>query len=595
MKKRLDCLRIYAKSLHEIYLAAPGYAVLLFILIPLQSVLPVLLVVLSQALLTELTRQATTTATLVSWAIVLLLLCLFTPLVTMIQGLMTDKLVASINLRLMAHSSQLLGLAVFENSAYYDELEFIRSEAAWRPVNLIVFGLSVIRDTVTIVSYILLLSQFSWWIVVLIVVPAIPQALVAYRIQRSSFESMVDQSTDARKLQYYTEVLLTEKDAKEMRIFNAFPFFTNKYKRTYEKLHNQTRRIRTHQMSRSVVFVILDAVAVTISLVAVIHGIQTNQYQLSSLLAFTAAVTALAQTLSELVEGSSMLLDTLLYMQKYFHFLTLREPTEFHGTKQLPQGPLAVEFANVSFHYPQSDAEVLHQVSFKIAPGEKVAIVGENGSGKSTLVKLLANFYQVDQGAILVDGQPLTEVDVQQYRAHIRVAFQDFSKFLLPLRESVGIADTNNDADANIVTALTKAGLGDWLTKQAVGLDTQLGKRFPGGIELSGGQWQKIAVARAFLTNEKADLVILDEPTAAIDPNAEHDLYDQFSKLSANKTVLFITHRLSSVTMADRVLFIADGRVAGFATHAELMHDNPQYRHMYMTQAESYVKGSNPD
>ena len=584
-------IQLYSKSLSEFFKASPLYALIMFFLIPVQSILPAVIIASSQALLSALTTGNPITNSLIVWGISVTAARVFSPIVTLTQGLLTDRLVAHINSALMLHSKKLKGISAFETASYYDELEFIRSEASWRPVNLIVFGLSLLRDFLTAISYVVLLMQFQWWLTLLVVIPAIPQAFITYRIQQDAFETMVDRSPQSRKMQYYAQVLLTNTDAKEIRMFNAFDFFIKRYQTTFNQIHQQLKSVRFKQMRVSTFFAIVNGTALVVSLYFVVKGISSGQYQSASLLTFTAAVVAFGQNLGALVEETSLLYDSLLFMKKYYSFLHKPDTLTLARHGKDVRIPFEIEFKNVSFVYPETNNQVLQGISFKINAGEKIAIVGENGSGKSTIVKLLLRLYDPSQGTISINRVPLSSLDLDTYRNHIRVVFQDFSKFNLSLRESVQIADPQDGSDADVIRALDKASAYHSFINQGVTLDTHLGKQYEDGAEVSGGQWQKIAISRAFYMDNKAGLAILDEPTAAIDPRSEFEVYQHFSELSKNKTVVFVTHRLSSVLMADRVLFLKTGKLAGFAPHEILMKTNSEYASMYRMQAESYVKG----
>ncbi|MCZ2733930.1 ABC transporter ATP-binding protein [Lacticaseibacillus rhamnosus] len=593
VKTLANFLNLYWKSLREFFKASPLYATILFILVPIQSVLPAATIAGSQALLTALSHHDSPLAPAVVWSVSVIALGIAGPVVTLTQGLLTDQLVAHINLALMAHAKKLKGIATFETATYYDELEFIRSQASWRPVNLIVFGLDLLRGTLSIVSYIVLLSQFNFVVILLVLLPIIPQAIFTYKIQQDAFETMVDRSPQSRKMQYYAKTLLANTDAKEVRIFNAFDFFIKKYQHTFRQIHRRLSQVRLKQMRISGVYAFINGVALVASLYLVIVGIQNGNYPVASLLTFAVTVVSLSQSLGSLVESSSLLYDTLLFMQKYYQFLNKQDAlTTPQNAAALPDKPFAIEFRDVSFAYPETNHKtVLQHVNFKLDPGTTVAVVGENGSGKSTLVKLLLRLYDVSSGQILIDGTPIEQLNVDAYRHQIRVVFQDYSKFNLSLLESVGIADLPNFNAQNVELALKKASAWDNFSNQQIDLQTHFGKQYEDGIEISGGQWQKIAIARAFLNDDHAHLAILDEPTAAIDPRSEFEIYQHFAELSQNKTVLFVTHRLSSVTMADKVLFLKAGKVVGFAPHQVLMQTNAAYAEMYRMQAEGYVKG----
>ena len=278
-----------------------------------------------------------------------------------------------------------------------------------------------------------------------------------------------------------------------------------------------------------------------------------------------------------------MLYDTLLYMSNFFDFLALEEETSF-GNQEVPGEFDSLGFQNVSFTYPGADKATLSQVSFDMERGQKIALVGENGAGKSTLIKLLLGFYLADQGQVQFDGHNILDLDIDHYRQQFSAVFQDFAKFDLTVRENVALSRIDQVDDPHALQAsLQRGGIeeGDLLT-----LDQTLGKRFEDSRELSGGQWQKLALARAFYS--QAPILILDEPTAALDARAENQLVTKFLELAEDKTVLFVTHRLAMVKKADKVLVLKDGQVVGFDHHDQLLQHNAYYADLYALQADLY-------
>lgn len=262
------------------------------------------------------------------------------------------------------------------------------------------------------------------------------------------------------------------------------------------------------------------------------------------------------------------------------------------GTRPFPKQMGAIQFDHVSFKYRNQEVPALDQVSFTVQPGEKIAVVGENGAGKTTLVKLLTCFYPVQNGQITIDGVPLTDFDIEDLRANVGAVFQDFSKFLLPLGESIGLGAPNRMHDESVLAEATHAsGFDQVMRTKHLTMATQLGQQFAKGIDLSGGEWQKLAIARAFMA--ESQLLILDEPTAALDPRSEYEVYQPFIELAKGRTVFLITHRLAAVQLADKVLVMRNGRVVAFGTHAELMVTCPYYAELYRMQADGYQQTDN--
>ncbi|WP_125400241.1 ABC transporter ATP-binding protein, partial [Streptococcus gordonii] len=303
---------------------------------------------------------------------------------------------------------------------------------------------------------------------------------------------------------------------------------------------------------------------------------------------FSTSIIYSINSMARLVEDSSLLYDTLLYMENFFKFIEIEDElsTEVPITKTENNfGDDIIEFRNVNFSYSNNSDLVLSNVSFKIAEGEKIAIVGENGAGKTTLVKLLCAFYPNYSGDIIVNNKSLREYELTDYRKQITSIFQDFSKFDISLRENVALSDLSRIfKNEDITKALDKGRF----NMKDMSLDQVLGRKFDGGKELSGGEWQKVALSRAFFSN--APILILDEPTASIDAKAEYELFQDFLQLTQGKTVFYITHRLASVKFADKILVLKSGVIHSFGTHNELMNKDEYYRKLYKMQSSMYAE-----
>lgn len=288
--------------------------------------------------------------------------------------------------------------------------------------------------------------------------------------------------------------------------------------------------------------------------------------------------------MSRLIEDSSLLCDTLLYMEKFFKFIALPSESK-SATVAVPSSIEKIDFVDVSFKYPTNENYALKHISLSVSKGEKIAIVGENGAGKTTLIKLLTRFYNIEEGELLINNISISNFDPEKFRENVSAIFQDFSKFDLTLRENVGISNIQEiNADDQILKALEDSGFESSLSD----LNTILGKKFDHSRDLSGGQWQKVALSRAFFSH--SPILILDEPTAALDARTEYELFEKFLKLTEGKTVFFITHRLSSVRQADKILLLRNGRIEGFDKHDALMRTNKYYEELYTMQSSLYYK-----
>lgn len=590
--------RILVRCLPLLWKASPVYTTGVVLAILLQGVLPAIGVWISKPLVDKAVGVAIGTGVqprevgLLAgvWLLAVLIGSALTPVIGALQGLLTDKLTAHINLEVMKKASGLPDLSVFETPSFYDDLQVIQQEAAWRPVNLIVFSIGAVRAILSALTMLVLLGQFHPFIPIVVCLTAIPHAFISFRLQNDAFEVLVWKSPEARKMQYYSSVLLTDSYAKEVRIHGLGDLFTALYRGAFDRVHQATSGVRWRQVHWSVVLAILSVAGSGLSFWWVISQAMEGRVTAGGLMLFTQAVLMAQQGLSSMIENSSMLYETILFMQKLFQFLDFRSPLRVLPPDQAAKVPVpikqGVEFRNVRFDYP-GGRRALQGVDLRIGPGQVVALVGENGAGKTTVVKLLARLYDPADGQILVDSRDLREYDLAMWRRNVAVVFQDFAKYQLTAATNVAIGAVEAVEDRKrIEDAARLSGAATVIDHLPHGYDTMLGKQFDGGVDLSGGEWQKIALARAFIRD--AQLLILDEPTAALDPRSEFEVYQRFAELVRGKSVLLISHRLSAVRMADRILVMDDGRIVEQGTHEELMRMRGLYAEMYEMQASRY-------
>lgn len=586
--KHLQKLNQYFKELTRTYRlffkSAPLVATCVLLLAPLQAVIPLLAVAAGQKVIDQVTNHSPFMEMIIVWIVATAFQQFLPSLSTMVQGVLTDKLTGFINISLMKKSADLQSISIFDDSKYFDDLQMLRDDASWRPVNLIVFGVSVLQSFLTLVFMLIYLARYNWWLALLLLVVMVPQSISYYRIQQQSFETMVERSKNARYLHYYSGLLLDRRDAKEVRLFNMFPKIIEKYISLFEQTKRDVNQIRKKQLATSSLFVVLTVGVFGYGFYWFTNSVRTSALEVGVLLMFVSVIGYISTSMARVVEDSSLLYDSLLWIEKYFNFLKYQDNFE-NGTQNFPDDFENLNVKNLSFTYPFSDTEILHNVSFSVKSGEKVAIVGENGSGKSTLVKLLMRFYDPTNGKISVDNYDLKDINIFDLHKNLSATFQDFSRLKLTVKENVITGYSFNKDRVNNV--LKAAGLGDLLVNDHLNLNTMLAKNFENGTDLSGGQWQKVALARDLYANGKIEF--LDEPTAALDAKSEAEIYQRFLKENDKKTTFFVTHRLSAVRFADKVLFLDSGKISGFDTHNNLLHTNPKYKEMYDLQKDAYL------
>ncbi|WP_282805588.1 ABC transporter ATP-binding protein [Lactobacillus isalae] len=586
--KHLQKLNQYFKELTRTYRlffkSAPLVATCVLLLAPLQAVIPLLAVAAGQKVIDQVTNHSPFMEMIIVWIVATAFQQFLPSLSTMVQGVLTDKLTGFINISLMKKSADLQSISIFDDSKYFDDLQMLRDDASWRPVNLIVFGVSVLQSFLTLAFMLIYLARYNWWLALLLLVVMVPQSISYYRIQQQSFETMVERSKNARYLHYYSGLLLDRRDAKEVRLFNMFQKIIEKYISLFEQTKRDVNQIRKKQLATSSLFVVLTVGVFGYGFYWFTNSVRIGALEVGVLLMFVSVIGYISTSMARVVEDSSLLYDSLLWIEKYFNFLKYQDNFE-NGTQNFPDDFENLNVKNLSFTYPFSDTEILHNVSFSVKSGEKVAIVGENGSGKSTLVKLLMRFYDPTNGKISVDNYDLKDINIFDLHKNLSATFQDFSRFKLTLKENVITGYSFNKDRVNNV--LKAAGLGDLLVNDHLNLNTMLAKDFENGTDLSGGQWQKVALARDLYAN--GNIEFLDEPTAALDAKSEAEIYQRFLKENDKKTIFFVTHRLSAVRFADKVLFLDSGKISGFDTHNNLLHTNPKYKEMYDLQKDAYL------
>ena len=576
-KELIQTYRLFFKS-------APLVATFVLLLTPLQAVIPLIAVAAGQKVIDQVTNHSPFMEMIVVWIVATAFQQFLPSLSTMVQGVLTDKLTGFINISLMKKSQDLQSISIFDDSKYFDDLQMLRDDASWRPVNLIVFGVSVLQSILTLAFMLVYLGRYNWWLALLLLIVMVPQSISYYRIQQQSFETMVERSKNARYLHYYSSLLLDRRDAKEVRLFNMFPKIIEKYISLFEQTKKDVNQIRRKQLATSSLFVVLTVGVFGYGFYWFTNSVRIGALEVGVLLMFVSVIGYISTSMARVVEDSSLLYDSLLWIEKYFNFLEYQDNFE-NGTQDFPDDFENLNVKNLSFTYPFSDTEVLHNVSFSVKSGEKIAVVGENGSGKSTLVKLLMRFYDPTNGKISVDNYDLKDINIFDLHKNLSATFQDFSRFKLTLKENVITGYSFNKDRVNNV--LKTSGLGDLLSNDHLNLNTMLAKDFENGTDLSGGQWQKVALARDLYTDGKIEF--LDEPTAALDAKSESEIYQRFLKENDKKTIFFVTHRLSAVRFADKVLFLDSGKISGFDTHTNLLHTNPKYKEMYDLQKDAYL------
>ncbi len=481
-----------------------------------------------------------------------------------------------------------LDLAAFEDSELYDRMTRARREASQRPLSLVMRSFQLAQHSFSLIAYGGLLLQLSVWMFVVLVVAAIPSFFVETRFSADAFRLFTWRAPETRR-QSYLEVLLAREDfAKEVKLFDLGPVFLDRYRDIFRQLYAEDRALALRRGAWGFVLGLLSTIAfygayAWIAIQTIVKRITLGDMTMY-LLVFKQGQAALASILTSI---GGMYEDSL-YLSNLYEYLDYEMPNEGGKATRGPTPGDGIRFENVSFTYPGVEEPALLGVSLHLRPGRKLALVGENGAGKTTLIKLLTRLYQPTEGRILLDGLELGAWDLDALRRRIGVIFQDFVRYQLAAGENVGVGDVRAFADPDRwQTAAEKGMAHEFIERLPRGYDTQLGRWFEEGHELSLGQWQKVALSRAFM-REQADILVLDEPTASMDAEAEATVFERFGRLARDKMVILISHRFSTVRMADEIVVLERGQVTERGTHETLMNEGGQYARLFTLQAAGY-------
>ena len=496
-----------------------------------------------------------------------------------------------INVRIL-EKALALELRHFEDAETYDKMQNARREASSRPLSLVLEAMAIVQNAMTLGAYAFLLVRLSWWSVGVLVAASIPAFIAEARLAGERFRVQSWRAPEGRKLNYLEWILTRDTHVKEVKLFDLGPHFLGRYKTLYRKFFEEDRRMAVKQMVYGVGLGLLSLGAFYLCYAFVARRAAAAEISLGDLTLYLAVFRQGQTAFQSILYSIGSMYEDSLFMSNlflYFDIPTGGETPRVSPARKAPAGRSnAIELRNVSFRYPGKEAWALRGVTLRVEPGEKVALVGENGAGKSTLVKLLMRLYDPTEGEILFGGVDLRDMDPIELRARIGAVSQDFVRYQLSVAENIGLGDVARLEDrARIESAAELGGalpLVDGLPKR---FDTMLGGWFERGQELSAGQWQKLAVARAFMRD--ADVLILDEPTASIDAEAEHELFTRFQSLAADRIAIVISHRFSTVRIADRIVVLKEGAIEEIGSHEDLVRRNGRYAHLFNLQAKGYL------
>ncbi len=593
-------LLLLARGLSMALAPAPGLAVIYIALGLFTAALPVAQVWLGKVLLDQLSLVVGGTvvalsAILLSAALYALTMGLQTALEPVQEALtatLRDRAVGEFDRRLMAAGGRLVDLYQVERPSFQDDLEKVTLGSYFVP-GLVTILQSGLRPALTVAGLLALLVRLHPLIPLILVLATILYLISERRMASNRHTAIGAQSRAAREMDYYMQATTEPQSAKEVRVFGLGGFFLRRFEDRRLRALRELDRVRFAHLRSNGFFGALYALALGGGFWYVAVQAGAGQLTVGDIALYLGVITQTESALRYVGIWAGRLYEVTLHLETIFSFLdhsrpeiALPRPGDGRDAPGLLQKGMSLQ--NVTFQYPEVDSNVLQAASAVLPAGKVTALVGVNGAGKSTLVKLLTRMYDPMEGEILLDGKPLHAYDLESLRRRIAVVYQDFARFALSLGENISVGGGGlNTSDERMQLAATWAGADQVAAGLKEGYDTQLTRQFAGGVELSGGEWQKVALARGFMRD--AAFVILDEPTAALDAEAEYHLFQRFQELIAGKTALIISHRFSTVRMADNILVLDDGAIIETGSHQELMAANGRYATLYNMQASWYL------
>jgi ATP-binding cassette, subfamily B, bacterial len=481
-----------------------------------------------------------------------------------------------------------LDLAHFEDSEFYDKMNQARSEASMRPLSLVTRTFGLIQNALSLITYGALLLKFSIWAVAILFVAALPPFIAETRFAGEAFRLFRWRSPETRQQHYLENLIAREDNVMEVQLYQLGATMLQRYHDTFHRLYGEDRDLTIRRGFWGYLLGLLSTATFYAAYAWIVVETIFGRISLGDMTMYLIVFRQGQSTFTAALTSIGGMYEDNLYLSNLYEFL---EQTVPKSRGKVTQGIIpgdGIRFEKVSFAYPGGTKPVLNGISLHLKPGEKLAIVGENGSGKTTLIKLLTRLYSPDSGRILLDGVDLQEWDVEALRRRIGVIFQNFVRYQFTVGENVGVGDVNYLEDETRWQDAAQKGMAKpFIESLPSGFGTQLGRWFKGGQELSGGQWQKIALSRAFMRTN-ADILVLDEPTAAMDAEAEVQIFDRFRSLTQNQMVVLISHRFSTVRMADKIVVMSGGEILEEGSHEELLQLGGRYARLFSIQAAGY-------
>jgi ATP-binding cassette subfamily B protein len=507
--------------------------------------------------------------------------------ISLTDGILGDQYNIDSSIKIIRKTNE-IDISLLENSEFYDKLDRARTQTAGR-VDLMSNVLGQAQTTISIFSLVVGLIYFEPYLIILLVLSIFPSFINEVRFSQQQYSLARSWTSERRELDYLRFIGANDKTAKEIKLFGLTSFLVERFETLATRYFKLNKSLVVKRSSYGFLFNVLGSISYYAAYVFIIYRVLSGGISLGELTFLSGSFNRLMSSLRDFFSKFTRISESALYLKDYFDFIDIS--TEYKSKNEVPMPEkikIGFEFKNVYFAYPESDNQILNDVSFTIKAGEKIAFVGQNGAGKTTLTKLLLRFYEPTSGEILLDGININQYNKANYQEYFGVLFQDFFRYEFSVKENIAIGKIDEINNNERILKAAELSLADEVVAELkYGYEQQLGKRFAKGQELSGGQWQKIALGRAYMKN--AEVMILDEPTSALDAKAESEVFERFIGLIKDKTSVIISHRFSTVRQADRIVVLQEGKILESGAHQELMKNNQLYAQLFTLQAEGYL------
>lgn len=598
-KDASDALRNTPQAFKLVWQASKRHTLINFSLIPLIAVLPAAQSWVGKMIVDHILQAIDINADVQAGLQLVLPFVLFEFALLLVSTLLSSFQSLSNNIlrslltrhvnTLIIDKSISLDLQFYEDPVFYDNMQNARRRADSSALAIVTSISQVAQQLITLISLVVLLVGFSPWLAVVVILAAVPNFLSNSRFAEMAFRALTHRAPEARLLSYIENLLTSNETVKEIKLFGLGESLKQRYEDLFTQFLEEDTSIARRNTYASLAWGMLSNLAYYGSYIWVIVRTITRAITLGDMTMFLSVFRQSQRAVQMLLENFSRLYENNLYLDNLLDFLKIEPALEIPENGKIAPAPIleGVRFENVSFKYPGSEKYVLKNVNLFIKPGESIALVGLNGAGKTTLIKLLTRLYDPTEGRITLDGTDLRDFDLQSLHQRFGVIFQDFVRYQFSVKENIGFGQVEElENQERIEVAADKGGATEVIAELPEGYETVLGRRWNRGHELSGGQWQKIALSRAFM--RKAEVLILDEPTSALDAEAEYEIFLRFRELMQGRVAVLISHRFSTVRMADRIVVLSEGRIIELGSHEELMAHNQSYAHLFNLQAEGY-------